>query len=325
MNKKVLSILIIVVVAFWTIYNSISLANTTVDNEKSFISVNNTDISLGENLLINLNMSKINYENFKVDITSNIQMDGITMTDDSIDGAEVSVNNNEEMTLTGNKTTMNVEQVTLKYVIPNNVTVGSKIVITAKLTNVDDLAAEAITKEITINVVENQNNDNTVNNNIGDNTGTNNIQEGSVSQDIPKAAQSTGMTSSEMQGTTMQGVESSVSTKTSSTTGIMSGSSSSSTQEEEVVYNGSNDNYLSSLSISGYDLNTDFNKTNKTYFITAKDTSSLNISATTETSSATVKVYGESELKEGTNKILVSVTAENGNVRTYRIYVTIES
>lgn len=325
MNKKILSILIIVVVAFWTIYNSISLANTISDSEKSFISVDNTDISLGENLLINLNMNEINYENFKVNVTSNIQMDGITMTDDSIDGAEVSVNNNEEMTLTGNKTTMNVEQVTLKYVIPNNVTVGSKIVITAKLTNADDLSAEEITKEITINIVEKQNNDNTLNNNIDDNNGTNTIPEGSISQDIQKGTQSTGITSSEMQGTTMQGLESSVSTKASNITGTMSSSSTSGIQEEEVVYNGSNDNYLSTLSISGYSLNTDFTKTNTTYFITAKDTSSLNISATAEASSATVKVYGESELKEGTNKILISVTAENGNVRTYRIYVTIES
>ena len=102
-------------------------------------------------------------------------------------------------------------------------------------------------------------------------------------------------------------------------------SGTSTSTQETVVYNGSSNNYLSTLEVSGYNLNTNFSKTNSTYFITAKDTTNLNITANAEDSTATVKVYGDGELTEGTNKVLISVTAENGNVRTYRIYVTIES
>lgn len=94
--------------------------------------------------------------------------------------------------------------------------------------------------------------------------------------------------------------------------------------EETVTYNGSCNNYLSSLVIDGYSLNKEFAKDNSTYFITTSDDiTSLNITATAEDDDATVCIYGNSELSEGTNKILISVTAENGSVRSYRVYVTI--
>ena len=53
-----------------------------------------------------------------------------------------------------------------------------------------------------------------------------------------------------------------------------------------------------------------------------KDIENLNITAKAEVSSATVTIYGNTNLKSGTNKILINVTAENGDVKTYRIYVT---
>ena len=93
--------------------------------------------------------------------------------------------------------------------------------------------------------------------------------------------------------------------------------------QETVTYNGSDNNYLSELCINGYTLNKEFSKDNSTYFVTVEnDVSFLDITEMAENSSSIVCVYGNESLSEGTNKILISVTAENGNVRNYRIYVT---
>lgn len=70
-------------------------------------------------------------------------------------------------------------------------------------------------------------------------------------------------------------------------------------------------------------LNKKFSKENSTYFITVeKDVSSLEIIANADDEASSVCIYGNEEIADGTSKILISVTAENGNVRNYRIYVT---
>lgn len=322
MKRKIISISAILILLIITIYNSISLA-TTENEEKTFFEVDNTDISLGDDLLININTDKIDYENFKVVVTSNIQMDAVTMTEDSIDGAEVNVESNDEITLIGNKTTMNVNQITLKYSIPDNVTVGAKLIFTAKLTNIDDETIAETSKEITVNVVEKQNSEdqNTTGgqtNEVGNNSSIDKNTQNNNQNITQNGTQTVNMQSSAM-GTSTKSASSQIE---GSTMGV---SGTSTSTQETVVYNGSSNNYLSTLEVSGYNLNTNFSKTNSTYFITAKDTTNLNITANAEDSTATVKVYGDGELTEGTNKVLISVTAENGNVRTYRIYVTIES
>lgn len=100
-------------------------------------------------------------------------------------------------------------------------------------------------------------------------------------------------------------------------------STSSQKSEQTITYNGSDNNYLSELSINGYALNKEFSKDNLTYFVTVEsDINSLDIIANKEDDSATVCIYGNENLDTEINKILISVTAENGNVRNYRIYVT---
>jgi hypothetical protein len=92
-----------------------------------------------------------------------------------------------------------------------------------------------------------------------------------------------------------------------------------------VTYKGDSNNYLSTLSISGYDFTTEFSKTNTTYFVNVDSSvEKLSITATAEDSTATVSIYGNSDLKEGNNKILVTVTADNGDIKTYRIYAVKE-
>ena len=93
-------------------------------------------------------------------------------------------------------------------------------------------------------------------------------------------------------------------------------------QTETAVYNGSNNNYLSTIEITGETLNTTFNKENTTYFVQTSGKTELDINATAEDDGAKIQVAGNKDLKTGDNKILISVTAENGDVRYYRIFVT---
>jgi formate-dependent nitrite reductase cytochrome c552 subunit len=92
-------------------------------------------------------------------------------------------------------------------------------------------------------------------------------------------------------------------------------------QMEVATYNGSNNNYLSSLEIDGINLTSDFNKEKLTYFATVEGLETITVNATAEDSSSNVAITG-TNLKSGENKVLISVTAENGDVRYYRIYVT---
>ena len=103
---------------------------------------------------------------------------------------------------------------------------------------------------------------------------------------------------------------------------IVSSSKSASSDSQQVSYLGSSNNYLSALSVDGFEFSSSFFKTNSTYFVVVPaNTDSLTINASAEDSSSKISVYGENDLSSEIDKILVSVTAENGNVRVYRIYV----
>ena len=102
------------------------------------------------------------------------------------------------------------------------------------------------------------------------------------------------------------------------------GSNSGTNSEPQVTYNGSNNNYLSKLEIEGIELNTSFNKENQTYFAKTNSVSAINIVATAEDSTAKINIAGNDNIQNGNNKILISVTAENGDVRYYRIFVNCE-
>lgn len=86
----------------------------------------------------------------------------------------------------------------------------------------------------------------------------------------------------------------------------------------------STNNYLSSITIDGYKLDSDFNKETLEY--TASLPSSvekININAQLDDSSAKVSGIGEQEVKTGVNNFEIKVTAENGDVRIYKLVVTV--
>ena len=94
----------------------------------------------------------------------------------------------------------------------------------------------------------------------------------------------------------------------------------------EIEEEKSNINTLKSLQLSGCSI--DFNSSTTSYYVTVKDTiTSIDItSELTDDKSSYVSGFGNRkvELSPGVNTIFVKVMAENGNIKTYSIYVTRE-
>ena len=85
----------------------------------------------------------------------------------------------------------------------------------------------------------------------------------------------------------------------------------------------SKNNYLSKLSIDGYELLPEFNKDTLEYSVQLEPgTEKINITTALESNKASVRGAGEVEVTEGINTINIVVTAENGNERTYKIIAT---
>ena len=92
----------------------------------------------------------------------------------------------------------------------------------------------------------------------------------------------------------------------------------------EIEEEKSNINTLKSLQLSGCSI--DFNSSTTSYYVTVKDTiTSIDItSELTDDKSSYVSGFGNRkvELSPGVNTILIKVIAENGDIKTYSIYVT---
>ncbi len=85
--------------------------------------------------------------------------------------------------------------------------------------------------------------------------------------------------------------------------------------------NASPNNWLKSLSVDGYEFTFKPENTSGYSIEVPSNVSSVNISATTVNSKATVKGTGNVSVKKGINNLKIDVTAENGDVRTYTIVV----
>ncbi len=95
--------------------------------------------------------------------------------------------------------------------------------------------------------------------------------------------------------------------------------------QEQLQQSYSKDNYLKSLSVVGYDITPSFNKDTTSYSLEVpNDIRSIEVKATVNDVKAKLSGTGLKELTEGINKINITVTAENGNVKTYTINVTVK-
>ncbi|MBR5451773.1 MAG: SH3 domain-containing protein [Clostridia bacterium] len=88
--------------------------------------------------------------------------------------------------------------------------------------------------------------------------------------------------------------------------------------------NGTNNNYLQSISIGGIKVpNFDTYKQSYTDIVISNPTSTIEVKATPYDTGATVKGDGELKLKFGVNNIGIEVTASNGSVRKYTLKVVL--
>lgn len=91
-----------------------------------------------------------------------------------------------------------------------------------------------------------------------------------------------------------------------------------------VVYYYSSNNYLKSLEIEGYEIT--FDKETLEYKIKVKsDVTSLDIKAIPESNKSRVEITGNEKFKKGNNTVTITVTAEDGSTRKYKITVDKEA
>lgn len=349
MNKKI-QIIVSIIVLFAMLGTHISYAISGSNNNSSFFSVSADKIQKKETLKISFDLSKIEYDNFKIVLNSNIDNSKI-QTDDNITLKEEA----SAIVIEIDKTKMNLSNIEMSYVVPEETEINTKIQISAKVVIEeeqeiqDDEGNTTLTKQEktileeskTITIVEqSENKDNENQKQEADtNIEQNNNKEEDKNQNIDteknkdsnnkqENLENTSKISASKNSNSMTNTKSNSKSNNNniSTTSKKTNSSLIQTNKniETATYNGSNNNYLKSLKIKGIELNTSFNKENTTYFIKVTNTSNLKITATAEDSSAKVAVVGNDNLKQGTNKILISVTAENGDIRYYRIFVNCE-
>ncbi len=87
----------------------------------------------------------------------------------------------------------------------------------------------------------------------------------------------------------------------------------------------SDNNYLSSLSVDGYQLDPFFDKETLIYELEVdNDINEVIVKAIAEDSKAKVLGVGDITVSEGLNKIDVKVVAENGNIKTYTLNIIVK-
>ena len=116
---------------------------------------------------------------------------------------------------------------------------------------------------------------------------------------------------------------SSTSNKSNSNSNSSSNSSKNSNSNSNATKSANND--LSSLSISGYEINPKFNKNTTSYSVSVpNEIREIDVNATVTDSKAKLNGTGNIKLSEGNNKVNIVVTAENGNTKTYTVNVNVE-
>lgn len=97
------------------------------------------------------------------------------------------------------------------------------------------------------------------------------------------------------------------------------------TVTEPVVVKKSSDANLSSLEVEGVTISPDFSKDTLEYTVELPaETTKINIKASTNDGKASVRGTGEVEVSDGSNKIEIVVTAEDGTTKTYSLVANVK-
>ncbi|HBA37486.1 MAG TPA: hypothetical protein DCY94_02055 [Firmicutes bacterium] len=95
--------------------------------------------------------------------------------------------------------------------------------------------------------------------------------------------------------------------------------------QSEIEASYSKDNFLKSLVVDGYELNPGFDKDTTAYTVSVPDTvEEIKVSASPNDSRSRVSGTGTIDLSEGTNKVEIVVTAQNGAIKTYTLTVDVK-
>lgn len=294
--------------------------------EKQFFSVDSTTKTAGSTLEMAVNLETISYSDFLFTLTSSDKALENIDTSEADNDTEIERENNS-IVINGNKEKMNINEIKLYYQIPQNIEVGTTFTFKATIEeNIETQESENSTTE-EIEVEDN-------NSNIEENNNEEEQQEKGKKQEVEvtitivekveeEKVEDKNNTNNQNEKQEQSGIEKnnmSIGSIQVNTSSVRTGSNTTA-QGETVTYNGSSNNYLKKLSIEGYEFTTNFTKENTNYFIKLDEqVDSLNLTAIAEDDEAKVCIYGNEEVEDG-KKILISVTAENGSVRTYRIYI----
>jgi hypothetical protein len=284
-----------------------------------------------------LDISKIQYDKFEFKLSSNIDTANIVVNEN----VEAEKYNND-ISINIDKEKMNLDKISYYYQVPENAQVDTKIEVLAQILieNEADSGENTATEEIQKTVVENKkievsivekkqennqekpneqnNNSNMPNNEERNDNQKQDRKDVNIPDNEMKKSNEEFSTNANksIQNGKIQSATFSINTVSIGNRALIQG------ETETAIYNGSNNNYLANIEIEGETLNTTFNKEKTTYLVKTTGKTELNINVSKEDENAKVYITGNTNLKTGDNKILISVTAENGDVRYYRVFVS---
>ena len=304
------------------------------DSKDSFITAKSDELAVNEEIELILNLEDIEYNDFSITITSDLDMKEMEESED-IDIEKSS----DKIKMNFIKESNNINTIVLSYKIPETYKTGDIITFNATLKDNENEENEEYIEKIEIKIIDKEENINdsekvdkeediedVEENNkeekedIGDITPNTENQEKS-NTGLQENLNNVAKVSNNLEKDSSKELQ----TEIGSNIQVTLRSSSNNYENnnvETVVYNGSSNNYLANLYVEGYDFTESFKKENETYFLTIdNNVDNLSLIAEPEDNESVVKIYGIENIDTGTNKILITVTAKDGSVRNYRIYV----
>ena len=309
MKKKFLSYLLLTLIVTNNVINVYAINNENTDNKPNintninnnnkpdnanmndnikFMKINDT-VTIDNDINITLYLDNIPYDNFTFKMYSSNSLEDVNAKD-----IELKNFNNEEISFDYCINCSTLKTISLNYKLPTTINIGDKITINAQIINKDSTEEIKEFKEYRkiVTVIDSIKEDKEDNVKENDKEKEKNIMNNNNFSNKSNISFSNNVSSTNKSNT-------------------------------QTKYNGSSNNYLSNITIKGYSLNKSFVKERLTYFVTVpNNVTSVNISASKESSKASLSISGSSNLSVGLNKVLIKVTSEDGRVKNYRIYVT---
>lgn len=301
-----------------------SFVYSNSSNPIQILTLGNTSFTPGSSFSIEVDFSSISIKNLKIVITPNFNL-GEPVLEDSLANEMVQTISNSCFVMQMNPEELNCQKLVLAYTVPEDFKVGNQIEFLLEVYQISTNSETDILEETLFL-------ENTVSCTVTSNSKEDSEQKEdpltpdpdfSNSQENPKDSNIMSQNQVSSNSKINEFVSALVQVTSPSLKTISALSSQVNSKVETVSYEGSSNNSLSSLSIRNYDFTKTFSKTNLSYFTTVpNEITSIDVNAIVEDSTANVCIYGNTDLMIGTNKVLITVTAENGSTKTYRIYVT---